>query len=286
MSGPSEPPGFELDRGLAGVATLADGQRMPVLGLGVWKSAPGAETTNAVVAALEAGYRLIDTAAMYRNEESVGEGIRRSRVRRDELFVTTKVWNNDQGYESTLRAFERSRKALGLDTVDLYLIHWPVEGLWPESWRALVELQRTGACRSIGVSNFGIAELEELRSLSSVLPVVDQVEFSPFVFPHDLLLHATAAKIQVEAYAPLSRGRRLDDPVVVGLAERLGRTPAQVLVRWALQHQVVAIPKSVRPERIRENAQVFDFQLGPSDMDRLDELNRSPAPTSGPTRST
>lgn len=246
---------------------------MPVLGLGVWKSAPGAETFEAVRAALANGYRLLDTASMYRNEADVGRALRESGLPRDEVFVTTKVWNDEQGYEPTLRAFERSRRALGVGAVDLYLIHWPVPGLRLESWRALRKLQQDGLCRSIGVSNFGVAHLEELLQSSDVVPAVNQVEFSPFLFQRELLEYCQGHGIQLEAYAPLTRGQRLGDATLGALARRHERSPAQVLLRWGLQHGVIEIPKSVHADRIRENADVFGFELSKPEMERLDGLD-------------
>jgi len=247
---------------------------MPVLGLGVWKTPSGRATLDSVDAALRAGYRLVDTAALYGNEADVGQALRKSGIPRDELFVTTKLWNDDQGYERALAAFRKSQAALGVGVVDLYLIHWPVDQRL-ESWRALRKLQRDGACRSIGVSNFMIPHLEELLQAGDVVPSVNQVEFNPFLFQRELLEYCRKHRIQLEAYAPLTRGRRLDDPVLRDIAETHHKTPAQVVLRWALQHDVVIIPKSVRTERIRENAQLFDFQLRESEMEALDRLNEN-----------
>jgi diketogulonate reductase-like aldo/keto reductase len=266
---------FDLADGLASRTTLNDGHRMPVLGLGVWKSAPGRETREAVRAALQVGYRSVDTASMYGNEADVGAAVRESGVPRDEVFLTTKVWNDQQGYEGTLRAFEQSRQALGVEVVDLYLIHWPVPKLRSETWRALQELQRDGRCRSIGVSNYGTEHLEELLADSRVVPSVNQVEFSPFLYQRELLDYCRGKGIQLEAYAPLTRGRRLDEPVLAELARAHHRTPAQLLLRWGLEHGVVEIPKSVRRERIEENARIFDFELPEADRSRLDGLDAS-----------
>jgi diketogulonate reductase-like aldo/keto reductase len=246
---------------------------MPVFGLGVWQSASGGPARDAVRHALARGYRLIDTAAAYENEADVGEGIRRSGLPRDEIFVTTKLWNEDQGYESALKAFEESRRALGVKTVDLYLLHWPVEGKWPESWRALTRLLAQGDCRAIGVSNFTVHHLEALRELSEVVPAVNQVEFSPFLFQADLLAYCHARGIQLEAYAPLTRGRRLQDPTVARIAAAHGGTPAQVLLRWGLQHHVVEIPKSAQPSRIDENAGALSIELTGKDLAELDRLD-------------
>jgi len=254
-------------------ATLNDGHKMPVLGLGVWQAASGKETRNAVATALQVGYRLIDTAKMYANERDVGAAVRQSGIPRDEIFVTTKLWNSDHGYESALRAFERSRRELALDYIDLYLIHWPVPGLRDESWKAFAKLHQEGLARSIGVSNYTIRHLEEMLPSVSVAPSVNQVEFHPFLYQKELLEFCRERKIQLEAYSPLARGRRLTHPVITEIAAGYHRTPAQILIRWSLQHGLVVIPKSVHPDRIRENAAVFDFDLKRDDMDRLDSLD-------------
>ncbi len=255
--------------------TLHDGNTMPVLGLGMWQAGSGKQTRKAVATALEIGYRLFDTAKLYGNESDLGTAIRESGIPREEIFVMTKLWNNDQGYESGLRAFEKSRRELGLDYVDLYLIHWPVPGLRQESWKALLKIRDEGLARSIGVSNYTIRHLEELLRATPAPPAVNQVEFHPFLYQKELLEFCVSKKIQLEAYSPLTRGHRLDHPVISQIAARHGRTPAQVLIRWSLQHGLVVIPKSIRPERIRENAAVFDFQLSPDDMKRLDSLDES-----------
>src|SRR5213594_2644713 len=255
--------------------TLNDGNRMPVLGLGMWQAGSGKATRNAVAVALQSGYRLFDTAKLYGNERDLGVAVRESGIPRDEVFVTTKLWNNDQGYESTLQAFEKSRHELGLDYVDLYLIHWPVPGLREESWKALLKIRDEGLARSIGVSNFTIRHLEELLRGTPAPPAVNQVEFHPFLYQKDLLEFCVRQKIQLEAYSPLTRGHRLNHPVISQISSRHGRTPAQVLIRWSLQHGLVVIPKSIRPDRIRENAAVFDFELNADDMKRLDSLDES-----------
>ena len=253
--------------------SLNDGTKMPVLGLGVWQAAPGKETRTAVAAALEIGYRLIDTAKLYGNERDVGIAVRESGIRRDEIFVTTKLWNSDHGYESALRAFERSRKELGLDIVDLYLVHWPVPGLRHESWKALLRLRDEGLARSVGVSNYTARHLKELVPASPTQPSVNQVEFHPFLYQKELLSYCESHGVQLEAYSPLMKGHRHDDPVLLGIAAKYNRTVAQILIRWSLQHGLVVIPKSVRAERIRENASVFDFELRREDMERLDALD-------------
>lgn len=253
--------------------TLNDGTKMPVLGLGVWQASAGKETRTAVRTALDVGYRLIDTAKLYGNERDVGVAVRESGVPRDEIFVTTKLWNSDHGYEGALRAFERSRRELGLDVVDLYLIHWPVPGLRDESWKALVRLKEQGLARSVGVSNYTVRHLQEMLPTSPSPPAVNQVEFHPFLFQEELLEFCRTRGIQLEAYSPLTRGRMLRHRVIAEIASARHRTPAQVLLRWGLQHGLVVIPKSVRPERIRENAEIFDFELTQDDMKRLDALD-------------
>src|SRR6266705_2887883 len=255
--------------------TLHDGNTMPVLGLGMWQAGSGKQTRNAVATALEIGYRLFDTAKLYGNERDLGTAIRESGIPREEIFVTTKLWNNDQGYESALRAFEKSRRELSLDYVDLYLIHWPVPGLRQESWKALLKIRDEGLARSIGVSNYTIRHLEELLRATPAPPAVNQVEFHPFLYQKELLEFCVSAKIQLEAYSPLTRGHRLNQPVIAQISTRHARTPAQVLIRWSLQHGLVVIPKSIRPDRIRENAAVFDFELKREDMERLDSLDES-----------
>lgn len=252
--------------------TLNDGRMMPRYGLGVWQ-ADGRDCTRAVQTALGFGYRLIDTASVYGNEREVGEGVRAAALPREEVFITTKVWNTDQGFDSTLRACGASLARLGMDYVDLYLIHWPSPRHRKETWKALLELQKEGKARSIGVSNYTIRHLEELQADSPVVPAVNQVEFSPFLYQKELLAYCAKHKIQLEGYSPLARARRFRDPVLVELASKYGRTPAQIMLRWALQHEIVVIPKSVRAERIRENGQVFDFQISAKDMGRLDGLH-------------
>lgn len=258
---------------LASRYRLNDGHAIPALGLGMWNLGSGNAAEAAVRDALDAGYRLFDTAKLYGNERELGAAVRASGVRRDQVFVTTKLWNDDHGYEPALRAFDGSRAALGLDYVDLYLIHWPRGRERSQSWRALEEIRKRGGARSIGVSNYTIRHLEELLAESEVVPAVNQVEFHPFLFQRELLEFCTRHGILVEAYSPLTKGRRLQAPTIRELAAKVERTPAQVLIRWSLQHGLVVIPKSQRPERIRENARVFDFSLSPADMARLDGLD-------------
>ncbi|MGD0636425.1 MAG: aldo/keto reductase [Nitrososphaerales archaeon] len=248
---------------------------MPLLGLGVYQTSPGRATEEAVKFALKTGYRHIDTASLYGNEESVGRAVRESGVPREQVFVTTKLWNSDHGYEAAMLAFEKSQRRLGLGYVDLYLIHWPVSQLRDESWRALVELQRRGSCRAIGVSNYTVRHLDQLLAGSKVIPDVNQVEFNPFLYQEGLLRYCQGKRIQLEAYSPLTRGYKLRHPVVLEVAKGYSKSPAQVLIRWSLQHGLVVIPKSARPERIKENSEVFDFEISAADMARLDSLGEN-----------
>ncbi len=261
---------------------LNQGTEMPWLGLGVFLSEPGRPTEQAVRWALEAGYRLIDTAAMYHNEADVGRAVRGSGVPREDVFVTTKLWFTDHGYGSALKAGRESLERLGLDYIDLYLIHWP-RAPTPEArldtWRAFEVLQKEGVCRAIGVSNYTVRHLEELRKHSSVFPAVDQVEFHPWVYDPEFLEYVVGHGIRPEAYSPLTRGRSLNDPIVGAIAKAHGRSPAQVLIRWGLQHGIIEIPKSVHRERIFENARVFDFALSSDEMRRLDALRGGPRVT-------
>jgi diketogulonate reductase-like aldo/keto reductase len=245
---------------------------MPVLGLGVWQMAAGAETEQAVEWALEAGYRHIDTASIYRNEQSVGAALRRSGLPREQVFVTTKLM---PVHTSAARELEKSLERLSLDYVDLYLIHWPLPLRSARLWRELESLQRRGLAREIGVSNFGRDRLATLMRGAPRMPAVDQVQFSPFRFRRRLLDYCLEQGIVFEAYSPLERGRGVQDPTIAAVAGRLGRTPAQVMLRWAIQHEAVVIPKSSRRERIRSNAELFDFELADGDMRILDALDRT-----------
>jgi diketogulonate reductase-like aldo/keto reductase len=252
---------------------LNNGIEMPVFGLGTYQTRSGEETRKAVRYALKIGYRHIDTAAMYGNEKDVGEAIRESSVPRQEVFVTTKLWNSDHGYEEALKAFEVSRKKLRLDFVDLYLIHWPVEGLRKDSWRALEKLQKDGKCRAIGVSNYMTWHIDELLEGSSTVPAINQVEFSPYLYLKELLEYCRSHNILLESYSPLTKGYKLKDPKLAKIADKYSKTPAQILIRWTLQKDVVVIPKSSKKERIKENAEVFDFAISDEDMQLLDSFD-------------
>lgn len=252
---------------------LNNGVKMPWLGLGVYKAKEGEEVEQAVKSAINAGYRSIDTATLYQNEVGVGKAVRDSEISRKDLFITTKVWNDDQGYDSTLKAFENSLKKLDLDYIDLYLIHWPVTGKYKETWKALERIYEEGLVRAIGVSNFNIHHLQNLMVDSNIKPTVNQVEFHPRLTQVELRRFCKAENIQVEAWRPLTRGKIFDHPTIVGLAEKYSKTPAQVILRWDLQHEVVTIPKSVHEHRIKENADIFDFEIMPDEMAQIDNLN-------------
>ncbi|HEY4554052.1 MAG TPA: aldo/keto reductase [Bacillaceae bacterium] len=252
---------------------LHNGVEMPSFGLGVYKMEDPQEAENAVKHAIEYGYRSIDTAHIYRNEESVGRAVRESGVPRNELFITTKVWNDDQGYDSALKAFEHSLNELNTDYIDLYLIHWPVKPKYLETWRALERLYDEKAVRAIGVSNFQIHHLEDLAANANEKPVINQVELHPRLTQEPLREYCKEHGIAVEAWSPIGRGRLLDEPTLNHIAAKHGKTSVQVILRWHLQIGNVVIPKSVRPERIRENADIFDFELSLSEMNEISSLN-------------
>jgi diketogulonate reductase-like aldo/keto reductase len=262
----------DLKLAIDSTVELLNGVRMPQLGLGVWRTQAGEETERAVLAALKTGYRSIDTAALYANEKSVGQAIRSSGIPREDVFVTTKVWNSEQGYETTIKAFHESLRQLGMDFVDLYLVHWPVAGKYQDTYRALEHLYEQGKIRAIGVSNFQIHHLEDLMGVCRVKPMVNQVELHPLLTQKKLLAFCRKEGIQLESWRPLMEGR-LDLPLITELVEKYGKTPAQIVLRWQLQLGIVTIPKSVRPERIRENAGLYDFVLEPEDIVRIDALN-------------
>ena len=253
---------------------LNDGRAIPQLGLGVFQLLPGETTRRAVAAALDAGYRHVDTAAGYRNESDVGAAIRASGLEPESIWVTTKLANRDQGASTARRAFEASLERLGLDGIDLYLLHWPHERRL-DSWRVLEQLHAEGLARSIGVSNFLVRHLDELLAHASVPPSVNQIELSPFLYHTraDTLQRCEEAGIAVEAYSPLTKGRRLSDQTIGRVAAEVDRTPAQVLIRWSLQKEFVVLPRSSNASRIAENAAVFDFALDGAQVAALDELD-------------
>lgn len=255
-------------------ATLHNGVKMPWVGLGVYKMKNDQEVVNAVKSALEIGYRSIDTAQFYDNEEGVGQAIKESGIPREEIFVTTKIWNTHQGYDLTLKTFEKSLEKLGMDYVDLYLVHWPVPGKYKETWKALEHLYEQKKVRAIGVSNFLIHHLEDLFQEAEIKPMVNQVEFHPQLFQKDLLNFCNEHQILLEAWSPLARGKYFVDPVLQELSQKYGKTPAQIMLRWDVQHGVVTIPKSTHAQRQKENADIFDFELTEEEMKALDGLNQ------------
>ena len=246
---------------------LNDGYRIPQVGLGVWQT-PNDVAVEAVRTALEAGYRLVDTAAIYGNEEGVGEGLRAAGLPRNEVFVTTKVWNEEQGYDQALRATRESLRRLGLEQVDLLLIHWPSpwRGLYLDTWRALIQARADGLARSIGVSNFEPEHLDRIIGETGVVPVLNQVELHPRFQQKALRAADEARGLRTESWSPLGQGRLLTDPVVANIARKHDRTPAQVIIRWHIQNGLIVIPKSATPSRIRENFDVFGFELDTDDL--------------------
>lgn len=266
-------------------AKLNDGNQIPYLGLGTYTLSPGSETQSAVRWALEEGYRLIDTAQFYKNEVEVGKAIKESSVPREEIFVTTKLWNGDHGYDKALKSFDESLEKLDVDYIDLFLIHWPVHEKRLDSWRALEKLKNEGRAKSIGVSNYTEDHLKEIFDSSDTIPAVNQVEFSPFLYQKELLEFCRENNIQLESYSPLTQGRKLNDKVLKQIADNYNKTPAQILIRWQLQHKIVVIPKSSKKERIQENADVFDFEISKEDMDVLDSNSDSKRFSWDPTNS-
>lgn len=250
-------------------------REMPLLGLGVYKATGDNEAENAICAAVKAGYRLIDTASAYKNEENVGRGIARCGIPRKDLFVTTKVWNTAQRLGDIQGAFTRSLERLNLDYVDLYLVHWPVPGCYLSTWKEMEAILDSGRALSIGVSNFEIRHLEELRKVSGIVPAVNQIECHPLCYPKELIEYCQDNGIQVQAYAPLARGAYLDHDVLCILGTKYGRTTAQIGLRWAVQKGISVIPKSVNPDRIASNGDIFSFSIEQEDMDILDTLNEN-----------
>ena len=252
---------------------LNDGRQMPLLGLGVYKAVGENEVEQAIADAADAGYRLIDTASVYKNEDGVGRGIKALTIPREELFVTTKIWNTAQRIGDVEDTFNRSLERLGLDYVDLYLIHWPVPGCYTDTWKALEKLQTQGRVKSIGVSNFHIHDLEMLKKVSDVVPAVNQVEFHPLFNQPELLSYCRENNIAVQAYAPLARGAYLHSQLLLEIGRKYQKTTAQMGLRWAVQQGISVIPKSVHKERIRENAEIFDFSLTREEMDAITAMD-------------
>ena len=263
---------LNLDLKIDSTVKLHNGVEIPIFGLGTW-ALKGQNCIQAISWAIETGYRLIDTAALYGNEKEIGKAIEESNIPREQLFITSKVWNSDQGYENTLRAFEKSLKRLKMSYLDLYLIHWPVTGLRNDTWKALQKLYENDRVRAIGVSNFTIQHIDELLSITSLTPMVNQVEFSPFLYQKKLLEYCNSKNIQLEAYCPLTRASRFNDPTLKAISLKYHRSVPQILIRWGLQHKIIEIPKSGNKQHIKENSDVFNFELNANDMNQLDALN-------------
>ncbi|OAB41681.1 aldo/keto reductase [Paenibacillus glacialis] len=268
-----------MPNNLQATTTLHNGVKMPWFGLGVYKAQDGDEVIQAVKTAIKNGYRSIDTAAVYKNEEGVGQAVREaleeSGLSRDDLFITSKVWNSDQGYESTLAAFETTMTNLGLEKLDLYLVHWPVNGKYKDTWRALEQLYKDGRVRAIGVSNFHVHHLQDLLPDAEIKPMVNQIEYHPRLAQLELHTFCKEQGIQLEAWSPLMQGKLLDNSTLQELANKLGKSVAQVILRWDLQNGVVTIPKSTTEHRIIENADVFNFELSAEDMEQINALNEN-----------
>ncbi|QIZ05714.1 aldo/keto reductase [Priestia megaterium] len=264
-----------MNNNLQSTTTLNNGVKMPWFGLGVFKVEEGPELVNAVKTAIQHGYRSIDTAAIYENEEGVGQGIKESGIAREDLFVTSKVWNADLGYESTLAAYQTSLDKLGLEYLDLYLIHWPVAGKYKEAWRALEALYKEGRVRAIGVSNFQVHQLEDLMKDAEIKPMVNQVEYHPRLTQKEVQTFCREQGIQMEAWSPLMQGQLLDNEGLAAIAAKYKKSVAQIILRWDLQNGIVTIPKSTKEHRIIENSQVFDFELTQEDMHQINNLNQN-----------
>lgn len=268
-----------MTNNLQATTTLSNGVKMPWFGLGVFKVEEGPELVNAVKFAIKHGYRSIDTAAIYGNEEGVGQAIHEAMkeygIKREELFITSKVWNADLGYESTIEAYETSLRKLGLDYLDLYLIHWPVEGKYKEAWRALETLYKDGNVNAIGVSNFQVHHLQDLMKDAEIKPMVNQVEYHPRLTQQEVKTFCDNNGIQFEAWSPLMQGQLFENPLLKELANKYNKTVAQVILRWDLQNGVVTIPKSTKERRIMENAAIFDFELSTEDLNRISDLDEN-----------
>ena len=264
-----------MDLNLNSRITLNNGIEMPVFGFGTYQLKDEKIVIETVSAALESGYRLIDTAQMYDNEDFVGEAIKSSGIPREEIFVTTKLDNNQHGYDNSKRSFDESLDRLNLDYIDLFLIHWPIQGLRLESWKALIDIYNQGGAKAIGVSNYTIRHLKELFANFEIRPAVNQVEFNPFNYHKEILSFCNDEGIKLEGYTPLSRTNKFKNKTIQELANKYSKTPAQIMLRWAVQIKVIPIPKSSHKERIKENSDIFDFNIEKEDMERLNSLNEN-----------
>jgi len=258
-----------------GSAILSNGVKMPYLGLGTFLTKEGKDVIDSVTYALEAGYRHIDTAAIYGNEHGVGKAIKESAIDRNNIFITTKVWNSKQGYETTLQAFDDSMKALGVDYIDLYLIHWPTIGKYKETWRALEKLYSDGVVKAIGVSNFHVHHLDDLLTTAEIVPMVNQVEYHPYLIQQPLTFYCAKHNIQFESWSPLMQGNITKVELLQKIARKYHKTEAQIVIRWNLQNGIVVIPKSINKDRIESNAQVFDFALTNDEIKAIDALDKT-----------
>jgi methylglyoxal/glyoxal reductase len=247
---------------------------MPLLGLGAWDMY-GKEAEQAVLDALEIGYRLLDTATLYNNEKEIGNSVRKSGISRSEIFVTTKVPNSQQGYDSTLRAFDASMKTLNIDYIDLYLIHWPIKGKRKETWKALEKLYNEKRVRAIGVANYLMPFLNELETYSTIIPALNQIEFSPWLYLKDELHYCKEHNIQLQSYSPLTRGEKFNDKRLPQLCKKYDKTPAQIILRWNIEHCISTIPKSSNKKRLQENFDIFDFSLPKEDVEQMDSFNEN-----------
>ncbi|PAE18328.1 aldo/keto reductase [Bacillus sp. 7504-2] len=262
-------------KNIQSTVTLHNGVEMPWFGLGVYKVTDESEIVDVVAAALNYGYRHIDTASFYQNEEGVGKGIRKSEVPREDIFVTSKVWNDEQGYDETLEAFENSLRRLETTYLDLYLVHWPVAKKYTETWRALEKLYTEGRVRAIGVSNFHVHHLQHLMKNANIKPMVNQIEYHPHLTQGEVHAFCKNEGIQLEAWSPLKRGILLNEPVLIEIGKKYGKTPAQIILRWDLQTEVITIPKSSNLGRLVENADIFDFELTSEDLKQINALNKN-----------
>jgi diketogulonate reductase-like aldo/keto reductase len=260
---------------IKGTVKLNNGIDMPYFGLGVFETKDGEEVIQSILYAIEAGYIHIDTASLYGNEKGVGEAIKQSKLKRNDIFVTSKVWNSDQGYQNTIEAFYRSLDKLGFDYLDLYLVHWPVKNRYKETWKALEFLYYKKLVRAIGISNFLKHQIEDLKETAEIIPMVNQMEFHPYLVQQELIDYCKENSIRYQAWSPLMKGQILKNDVLVKLSAKYGKTAAQIILRWDLQKEVITIPKSVRKERIIENADIFDFELVTEDIKLIDSMDKN-----------